>query len=382
MANIRFWFVEIWYAFINEDEGVKDKMSFQQALLKWYQVHQRTLPFRESLDPYHIWISEIMLQQTQMDTVLPYYKRFMEAFPTVYDLAKAPQERVMHLWAGLGYYSRARNLHKCAKVIVEKHQGRFPEDYQEALKLPGIGPYTAGAVLSIAYNQPIPAVDGNVLRVFSRLFDSHLDIGEAKNKRVIQNQIRELIPDNARDFNQALMELGALVCLPKKPRCESCPLTNSCQAKERSLQDELPVKRKKIKNKKIPVAVGIIKKHNKIMITKASTELLNGLWGFPIAEGKNTENAKEQLINYLKETINKGTCSLKVIGSTKHVFTHKTWMMTLYENNYPGELNEEVLQQYDNDKSMAKNEEIKWVTLEDLSKYPMATAFKKLLKRF
>lgn len=357
-------------------------MSFQQALLKWYQVHQRTLPFRESLDPYHIWISEIMLQQTQMDTVLPYYKRFMEAFPTVYDLAKAPQERVMHLWAGLGYYSRARNLHKCAKVIVKKHQGRFPEDYQEALKLPGIGPYTAGAVLSIAYNQPIPAVDGNVLRVFSRLFDSHLDIGEAKNKRVIQNQIRELIPDNARDFNQALMELGALVCLPKKPRCESCPLTNSCQAKERSLQDELPVKRKKIKNKKIPVAVGIIKKHNKIMITKASTELLNGLWGFPIAEGKNTENAKEQLINYLKETINKGTCSLKVIGSTKHVFTHKTWMMTLYENNYPGELNEEVLQQYDNDKSMAKNEEIKWVTLEDLSKYPMATAFKKLLKRF
>src|SRR6056297_2586725 len=357
-------------------------MAFQESLLNWYHTHHRKLPFRGSRNPYKIWISEIMLQQTQMDTALPYYERFMATFPTVFDLAKASEEDVLSLWAGLGYYSRARNLHKCAQVLVKGHKGKFPEVYQEALKLPGIGPYTAGAVLSIAYNKKVPAVDGNVLRVYSRLFNSHLDIGVTKNKKNIQNKIRELIPANARDFNQALMELGALICLPKNPQSEICPLTSLCQAKACSIQNDLPVKRKKTKNKKIPIAVGIIKKHDKIMITKASTALLNGLWGFPIAEGENTENAKEQLICSLKESLNNQTFSIEIIGSAKHIFTHKTWMMTLYEINYPEELNEEVLQQYDTDKSIDKNEEIKWVTLKTLSKYPMATAFKKLLKRF
>ena len=353
-------------------------MMFQEKLLNWYFNNHRKLPFRESHDPYRIWISEIMLQQTQMDTVIPYYERFMTTFPTVFDLAKASEEDVLSLWAGLGYYSRARNLHKCAQVLVKGHKGKFPEVYQEALKLPGIGPYTAGAVLSIAYNKKVPAVDGNVLRVYSRLFNSHLDIGEMKNKKVIEKKIQQLIPDNARDFNQALMELGALICLPKNPNCENCPLTNLCQAKALSIQNDLPVKRKKTKNKKIPIAVGIIKKHDKIMITKASTALLNGLWGFPLSEGTNAENAKEQLLSYLRETLKNKISSIEMIGTTKHVFTHKTWMMTLYEITYPEQLKEEIKSHFDTEKKPDKDE-IEWVSKNNLAKYPMATAFKKLL---
>src|SRR6056297_766440 len=287
-------------------------MAFQESLLNWYHTHHRKLPFRGSRNPYKIWISEIMLQQTQMDTALPYYERFMATFPTVFDLAKASEEDVLSLWAGLGYYSRARNLHKCAQVLVKGHKGKFPEDYQKALKLPGIGPYTAGAVLSIAYNKKVPAVDGNVLRVYSRLFNNHEDIGEAKNKKDIQKKIQDLIPENARDFNQALMELGALICLPKNPKCEICPLTKNCKAKELLIQNDLPIKRKKVKNKKIPVAVGIIYKSNKIMITKASTALLNGLWGFPLSEGTNAENAKEQLLSYLRETLKNKISSIEM----------------------------------------------------------------------
>lgn len=369
--------------FMTCGEKVEEKkIKLQDKLLDWYKAHHRKLPFRESHDPYKIWISEIMLQQTQMDTVLPYYERFLAAFPTVFDLAKATEEQVLKLWAGLGYYSRARNLHKCARVLVDEYEGKFPEEYQKALKLPGIGPYTAGAVLSIAYNKRIPAVDGNVLRVYSRLFNSHADIGEAKNKKAIEKIIQELIPENARDFNQALMELGALICLPKNPQCEICPLTTTCKAKELSIQNDLPVKRKRIKNKKIPVAVGIIRKSDRIMITKASTALLNGLWGFPIAEGETEDAAKAKLLSCLKNILGHEPSKLKIIGNSKHVFTHKTWQMTLYEINLPETLKEEIMYQYEKDKSADLKEEIEWVTRNNLSKYPMATAFKKLLKVF
>jgi len=357
-------------------------MTLQERLLNWYRLHHRKLPFRENHDPYKIWLSEIMLQQTQMDTVLPYYERFLAAFPTVFDLAKATEEEVLTLWAGLGYYSRARNLHKCARVLVDEYEGNFPEEYQKALKLPGIGPYTAGAVLSIAYNKKVPAVDGNVLRVYSRLFNSHLDIGEGKNKKAIQKMIQELIPENARDFNQALMELGALICLPKNPQCEICPLANNCKARTLSVQNELPIKRRKTKNKKIIIAVGIIKKHDKIMIIKASTALLNGLWGFPIAEGETEDAAKENLLAALKKTFGHEIRNPEVIGNSKHVFTHKTWQMTLYEMSYPETLKEEMVNQYEKDKTMDLKEQIEWVTRNNLTNYPMATAFKKLLKNF
>lgn len=367
--------------FITSGENVEvKKVKLKNKLLSWYKVHHRKLPFRENHDPYKIWLSEIMLQQTQMDTVLPYYERFLAAFPTVFDLAKATEEEVLTLWAGLGYYSRARNLHKCACVLVDEYEGNFPEEYQNALKLPGIGPYTAGAVLSIAYNKKVPAVDGNVLRVYSRLFNSDLDIGESKNKKIIEKKIQKLIPENARDFNQALMELGALICLPKNPQCEICPLTKNCKAKALSLQNDLPIKRKKTRNKKIAVAVGIIRKPERIMIVKASTALLNGLWGFPIAEGETQELAKMNLLSDLKNTFGHEIRNPEVIGNSKHVFTHKTWMMTLYKINYTEILKDEIKNQYEKDKSMDLKEQIEWVAEDSLSKYPMATAFKKLLK--
>ena len=355
---------------------VADNMNFQQALLMWYQVHQRKLPFRESGDPYHIWISEIMLQQTQMDTVLPYYERFMKAFPTVFDLAKATQEQVMRLWAGLGYYSRARNLHKCAKVLVDEFQGRFPEDYAQALKLPGIGPYTAGAVLSIGYNKKIPAVDGNVLRVYSRLFNSHADIGEVKNKKAIENKIRQLIPENARDFNQAMMELGALICLPKNPKCEICPINNSCQAKQLSIQNELPIKSKKPINKKIPIAVGIIRRSDQILITKTDTPLLKGLWAFPTAQGIDQDDAKSNLLSALKDI----PINIRKIGDSNNVFTHITWQMSVYEIQYPEALQESSTQPYDSGNRMSTTKEKHWVAKDELPDYPMATAFKKLIQ--
>jgi len=353
-------------------------MAFQTKLLEWYEQHHRQLPFRESCDPYKIWISEIMLQQTQMETVLPYYKRFMATFPTVFELAQASEHEVMNLWQGLGYYARARNLMKCAKVLAADYNGEFPKDYKAALKLPGIGPYTAGAVLSIAFNQRIPAVDGNVMRVLSRLFNMQADISVPKNKRLFVKKAEETMTENAGDFNQALMELGALVCLPKNPKCGSCPLMENCIACERSLQSRLPVKKKKIKNKKLHVAVGIVRNGNTILMTQTSENLLKGLWGFPIAEGETPMKAKENLWLSLKDKIKLEKKILKEIGKDSHVFTHKTWKMTLYEVVVHDKRRVKCLQEEINGYPKPEEETI-WIEPDAMNRYPIATAFKKLL---
>jgi len=353
-------------------------MTFQEKLLDWYQENHRKLPFRESHNPYNIWVSEIMLQQTQMDTVLPYYERFTAAFPTVFDLAEAEEEKVMKLWEGLGYYSRARNLLKCARVLVKEHGGHFPEDCGTLLELPGIGPYTAGAILSIAYNQPVPAVDGNVMRVFSRLFNLRQDIGVPKNRRIFESKVIETLPENVRDYNQALMELGALICLPKNPKCDGCPLREDCVARSLSIQSQLPVKRSKVKNEKVHVAVGIIHNEDTILLTQSDTALLKGLWGFPIAEGKNKSDAKEVLLTSLSRAVCLEEKRIAEIGEAKHVFTHKTWLMTLYEFHVAAALKEENSGSF-YDPSSEKTKNV-WVTPEELETYAMATAFKKLLK--
>ena len=205
----------------------------QQNLLNWFQHNARTLPWRETYSPYHVWISEVMLQQTQMDRAVSYFTRWLEKFPAIKDIASANEEEVLKLWEGLGYYTRARNIIKTANILNDKYNGELPSDYNLLLKLPGIGKYTAGAIMSIAFNKNNPIVDANIERVFARLFNLEKPVKETEMQAFIWEKARELLPtDRAREFNQALMELGALVCIARNPRCRICPISNNCQAFE------------------------------------------------------------------------------------------------------------------------------------------------------
>lgn len=354
-------------------------MTIQQKLLTWYMQYHRKLPFRESHDPYSIWISEIMLQQTQMDTVIPYYERFMTRFPTITELANAQEEEVFKMWEGLGYYSRARNLIKCARIIAEDYDGVFPHDYEKVLKLPGIGSYTAGAVLSIAYNLKYPAVDGNVMRVVSRIYNIEEDIANPKSKKVFEDKIIKILPDDARHFNQALMELGALICTPKSPKCSSCPIPAYCIAFELDLLDRLPIKTQKQKNKNLHLAVAIIKQGERSLFTKSDKGLLSGLWGFPSAEGETVTSAKEKLIETLNITYGLEVEDTTEIGKEKHVFTHKTWHMTVYR------VRTSYISRYQENASIKEEDELYefetvWIKSEKIENLAISTAFRKILK--
>ena len=219
----------------------KIKNLLDRQLLAWYKRNQRSLPWRKTSDPYRIWISEIMLQQTQVDTVIPYYHRFLKAFPTVSSLARAPLQDVLKVWENLGYYSRARNIHAAARMIVEKFGGQIPDNLEEIKTLPGIGHYTAGAILSIAYGQALPAVDGNVRRILCRLFAIRKPVDDAREQKQLQKLAASLIPaKHPGDFNQALMDLGATICKAKNPDCSRCPVACLCQARLTDLQNVLP----------------------------------------------------------------------------------------------------------------------------------------------
>lgn len=354
-------------------------MTIQQKLLNWYMQNHRKLPFRESHDPYNIWISEIMLQQTQMDTVIPYYERFMTRFPTITELANAQEEEVFKLWEGLGYYSRARNLIKCARIIANDHGGIFPYEYKLVLKLPGIGPYTAGAVLSIAYNLKHPAVDGNVMRVISRIYRIETDIANPKSKKVFEDIITTIMPEDARHFNQALMELGALICSPQNPKCGACPLEDDCQAFELGLQNHLPIKTQKQKNKNIYLAVAIVMRDGKILFMKSDKGLLSGLWGLPSAEGENKTESKERLLELLEKDFGMSVDGVLEEGKEKHVFTHKTWSMTVYRINYSYKSGD-MADWFIREPEKPYNHEKLWVAPDKIEDYAISTAFRKILK--
>src|SRR6185369_7763226 len=219
------------------------KDFFSSMIIDWYHANHRNLPWRATIDPYKIWLSEVMLQQTRVAQGLPYYERFVCSFPTVFDLAMATEQNVLRLWQGLGYYSRARNLHRCAKEVVEKFNGHFPNSFNELSKLPGIGDYTAAAIASIAFRQPVAVVDGNVYRVLARVFGIEKDITSGEGKKHFFSFANELINKERPDlFNQAVMEFGALHCVPKKPKCGECIFSKSCEANQRNLQAVLPIK--------------------------------------------------------------------------------------------------------------------------------------------
>ena len=295
------------------------------ALLPWYEANKRDLPWRKSREPYHVWLSEIMLQQTRVEAVKGYYARFLETLPTVADLAKCDDDALHKLWEGLGYYSRVRNLKKAANVICQQHGGQFPESYEKVRALPGIGDYTAGAICSICFDQPTPAVDGNVLRVISRLTENDTPIDLPARKREVQAQLAEIYPTEAGNFTQALMELGATLCGPNwKPRCEECPCRDFCGGAIHGTAEQYPVKLPKKEKKQEERTVFILSCDGKFALEKRPNKgLLAGLWQFPnIPKKLETEQALAQAESW----------GLKPRDITKqierkHIFTHICWQM-------------------------------------------------------
>ena len=280
-------------------------MNFSKTLIHWYIQYKRDLPWRNDTNPYTIWLSEIMLQQTRVAQGLPYYVRFTSAFPTVFDLANASEEAVLKLWQGLGYYSRARNLHQTSQYIAFELNGEFPKCYSELLKLKGIGEYTAAAIASFSYNEKVPVVDGNVYRVLSRYFGVETDIASTGAKKEFTALAQELIPnDKANIFNQAIMEFGALQCVPKNPNCENCVFNDSCVALQKKKVGQLPVKSKKIKvtNKYFNYLVFLDENANTIISKRTQKGIWHNLYEFPVIE-TNEEVGFETILDAVKTRI-------------------------------------------------------------------------------
>lgn len=299
------------------------------SLLTWYQKNKRDLPWRKDKNPYHVWISEIMLQQTRIEAVMNYYQRFMERLPSIQSLAKINEDELLKLWEGLGYYSRAKNIKKAAQKVMTDYDGKMPESYAELLKLPGIGEYTAGAIASICYNEKVTAVDGNVLRVISRVIGSKKDVLLPETKKEIEEMLREVMPDDSGDFNEGLMELGELVCVPNgMPACDKCPLKEKCIAFHQNLIEEIPVRMKKIKRKKEEKTVFILQSEDgRIAIQKREEKgLLSGMYEFPNQNGYLSKEKVHEIISGWKMTVQE----IKELQEVKHVFTHVDWYMKGY----------------------------------------------------
>ena len=300
------------------------------ALLDWFYKNQRILPFRTDPSPYHVWLSEIMLQQTRVSAALPYYERFLAALPDIPALAACDEEKLHKLWEGLGYYSRVRNLQKAAKLVCENYGGQLPADYNALRALPGIGDYTAGAIASISFNLPVPAVDGNVLRVFSRLYnDDRLITDPAVKKAFTVRVMEHQPPEKPGDYNQALMELGALVCVPNgAPLCEECPLKNLCQARLAGTALNLPQKAKPKARRIEPVTVALIESEGNLLIRQRPEKgLLAGLWEPVLWEGETLTT--EQLQTRLKEMgLACDEIKIEPLPAAKHIFSHIEWRMS------------------------------------------------------
>ena len=328
-------------------------------LLEWFELNKRDLPWRRTKDPYHIWVSEIMLQQTRVEAVKPYYERFLKNLPTIQDLAEAEEETILKLWEGLGYYSRVRNMQKAAIQIMEEHDGSFPSEHQKILKLKGIGPYTAGAVGSIAFDLPIPAVDGNVLRVMSRLTADSSDISLQTTKKEWENRLTEIIPPHEPgNMNQALMELGATVCLPNgAPKCEICPVRKYCEAYRRNSVLLYPVKAEKKARTIEYLNVFFCTDGEKIAISKrAAKGLLSRLWELPNANREISIPASLQELGILQAEI-------IPMKNQKHIFTHIEWHMDCYFIKVTEKTESELL----------------WLTREEAeTSYALPSAFRKI----
>jgi A/G-specific adenine glycosylase len=303
-----------------------DNRYFSLKIAEWYQLNKRSLPWRETKNPYHIWLSEIILQQTRVNQGLPYYQKFIQAFPTVFDLARAPEQKVLRLWQGLGYYTRARNLHKCAKVVVRIHNGKFPESFEELKDLPGIGEYTAAAIASIAFGKPVAVVDGNVSRVLSRIYGVDVPINSPLGKKTFFELANKVIPTAHPDLhNQGMMEFGALYCTPQNPVCEGCIFSTSCVANQNSLQALLPVKQRlKTPRKRYFYYFAIQKGKSFLMKKRIEKDIWHGLYDFYLVEKKrNVSTDKILAEDSLLRKLFRGRKINEVSSVYKHVLTHQ-----------------------------------------------------------
>ena len=360
----------------------KLKFKIQDALLAWFQVAARDLPWRHARSPYRVWLSEMMLQQTQVETVIPYFQRFLERFPTLDALAAAPVDDVLKLWEGLGYYARARNLHAAARVIVRELHGEWPRTVEGLMALPGIGRYTAGAIASLAFEVAAPVLDGNVIRVLCRLFAIQRDPKDAQVREELWQLAETLLPlsktergdqgmrGKAGEFNEALMELGALICTPRQPKCAMCPLATLCQAKKRSLQDQLPLKTRRKPLPHYDVTAAVIRKPGYVLIAQRPFGgRLGGLWEFPGGKVEPGETLPQCLRREIKEELGLRIKVGRPITSLDHAYTHFKITLHAFEC--------EVL----SGKPQALQvQAFKWVRLSALKKYAFAKTDLKIIE--
>ena len=379
MLDLKDYGITMW-----EEEKIA---SFREKLLVWYDAHKRDLPWRRTQDPYKIWISEIMLQQTRVDTVIPYYERFLDWFPTVADLAQAPEEKLLKAWEGLGYYSRVRNMQKAAQQIMENHGGVFPSSYEEISKLKGIGPYTAGAIASIAFSLPEPAVDGNVMRVLARLFEVDYDIGVPTNRKIFQAMMEILIdPARPGDFNQALMDLGSDIESPVNPRPEESPVKDFSAAYQHGTMDRYPIKAPKKKPVPVYLTAFIIKdSQGRYLLEKNEREgLLSGFWHFPLIEvdslsenlgqlslldGKGDAESNPEILSFEQDYDLAIEWQDRSYPIVQHIFSHRKWQVQLRyglvkEGKQPA------------------SESTVWLTPEEFLDYPFAKPQQKIWTSF
>jgi A/G-specific adenine glycosylase len=338
-----------------------------EKLLEWYGKNKRDLPWRGTKDVYAIWVSEVMLQQTQVTTVIPYYFRFLERFPTVRHLARAAEQEVLKLWEGLGYYSRGRNLHRAAKKIMDEYNGKIPGTPEEFKTLPGVGPYVVAAVLSIARGIPLPAVDGNVMRVYTRFRGISDDIRKNMTRNRIFKELQEIIPvDAAGDFNQAFMELGAMVCLPKTAKCTVCPLSEDCTAYINRAVDRYPFKSPLKEVPEYDVSIGIIIKGDQFYIQKRPSEgHLGGLWEFPGGKAKQGETPEETLLRECIEELGTDIKIIKKLALVHHGYTHFKIHMSVFVCALAGD---------DEDVHPPEGIPFQWITVDELEYYPFPKA--------
>jgi A/G-specific adenine glycosylase len=336
-------------------------------LLPWYRLHARTLPWRGHPDPYAVWVSEIMLQQTRVEAVIPYFEEWMERFPAVQALAEASEREVLNLWEGLGYYSRARNLHKAAQVVLDEFDGNLPRSVDGLRRLPGIGRYTAAAIASMAFGLDEPALDGNIRRVFARLFNVEIPADSTEGEKLLWLIAAENLPKGkAGDFNQALMDLGAAICLPKNPRCPLCPLRGDCQAQKLGLQAARPVLKPKAEVPHIVHAAAVITQRGRVLLAKRPSQgLLGGMWEFP--NGRVDGDPARGLPKALKTGYSLQVRAGEALGIVKHAYTH----FRVTAHVFRGEL-----------VSISKKENLKWVPLSELEDYPMGKIDRQIARKF
>ena len=343
------------------------KTKFSSYLLKWYDANPRAFPWRLTNDPYKIWLSEIMLQQTQVKTVIPYYENWLNDLSGPRSVASASLDYVLKKWEGLGYYARARNFHSACKTVINLFDGKIPCNYSDFLSLPGVGPYVAGAVMSIAYSHPIPAIDSNAYRVVSRIKTICLPFARCKND-ISRFLFGSIPPDRPGDFNQAIMDLGREICTAKNPACDKCPVQKYCAAFVDSAVDKYPFKARRQKRPHYRVAVGVIWKKNKILITKRPERgLLGGLWEFPGGKIKGGEGAKKCIIREINEELGVGVQPTKFLKQISHTYTHYSITLDAYSCDYvDGRL-----------KALGCSD-WRWIDPKDVSRFPFPAANHKI----